>query len=69
MICWRWRSSASTSTRERFGAALARTEDAIERVRRTWDAGYRCAITRLDQLREQAEEAARLAWTLVAGGR
>ena len=35
---------------EGTGAALARSEEAIERVHRAWDAGFRDAITRLDQI-------------------
>lgn len=35
---------------EGTSAALARREEAIERVHRAWDAGFQDAITRLDQI-------------------
>jgi hypothetical protein len=35
---------------EGTGAALACTKEAIERAHRAWDAGFRDAITRLDQV-------------------
>ncbi|QUQ64786.1 hypothetical protein [Kutzneria sp. CA-103260] len=50
--------------RGRIAVAFARTEEAIERVHRTWDAGVRDAITRLDQIQVQVSDAVRLATVL-----
>jgi len=50
---------------EPIGAVLARTEEAIERVHRAWDVDFRDAITRLDQIRVQVDEAVRLTRVLV----
>ena len=51
---------------ERTGAAaLARTEDAIERVRWAWDVGFQDAITRLDQIQAQVDEAVQRTRVLV----
>jgi hypothetical protein len=51
---------------EPIGAVLAGTEEAIERVRRTWDVGFQDAMRRLDEIRDQVDEAVRLTRVLVA---
>lgn len=46
-------------------AALARIEDAIERVGRAWGVGFQDAITRLDQIQAQVDEAVQRTRVLV----
>jgi hypothetical protein len=48
-----------------FSAAVAGTGAALDRVHRTWDAGFREAIGRLDQLVAQVDEAVGLTRVLV----
>jgi hypothetical protein len=59
------RSMSSVREWERTGAALACTEDAIERVRRARDVGFQDVITRLDQIQAQVDEAVQQTRVLV----
>jgi hypothetical protein len=50
---------------EGFRVELDRTGAALERVHRTWDAGVRETLGRLDELVAQVDEAVRLTRVLV----